>query len=216
MPPQPPENQPIPKFNTITGCDWKRSLKAARIRRNRPNPIDLRISMLLPPMTIIDTIQCLQDTADTRGKVFGPDDSSVLNCLAMVKAIKELATPDQMTLNAYQQLALRTAIVRNADHDLLHAGLGMATEAAEFLDVLKKEHAYGKIMDRVNLVEEVGDLLWYCALACRALDIDLQAVANTNIEKLRVRYPEKYTDAQAITRNIPAERSLLETGCATD
>lgn len=115
-----------------------------------------------------------------------------------------------MNLNTYQELALRTAPAADAGHDIIHAGLGLATEAGEFLDVLKKKHAYSKPIDTVNLREEVGDLLWYCALACRGLDTTLEAVAATNIAKLRARYPEKFTEEAALNRNLTTERQILE------
>ena len=53
--------------------------------------------------------------------------------------------------------------------DLLHAGIGLATEAGEFLDAIKKHIFYGKKLDTVNLAEEGGDTLWYLALAFRKL-----------------------------------------------
>ena len=116
-----------------------------------------------------------------------------------------------MNLNEYQSLALRTAGEnKTAEHDLLHAGMGVITEGAEFLDVLKKEHAYGKPRDMINLHEEIGDVLWYCALACRGLGTTLEAVAQTNILKLQARYPDRFTEEHALVRDLDAERTVLE------
>lgn len=92
----------------------------------------------------------------------------------------------------------------------MHAGLGLASEAGEFIDVLKKRHAYGKPLDIVNLREEVGDILWYCALAARGLGTTLEEIAETNILKLQTRYPAKFTAEQALNRNLTAERAVLE------
>jgi NTP pyrophosphatase (non-canonical NTP hydrolase) len=78
---------------------------------------------------------------------------------------------------------------------LMHAAMGMVTESGEFIDALKKLTIYGKPLDKVNLVEELGDLQWYIALACRALD---------------VRFPDKFTSEQALTRDLDAERGALE------
>lgn len=114
------------------------------------------------------------------------------------------------SLNEYQQAALRTAPVATKEHDLLHAVLGLVTEAAELADVIKKNHAYGKPLDRVNMIEEISDVAWYCALACRALDTDLSTVATLNIDKLRKRYPEKFTEHQALNRDLDGERAVLE------
>jgi hypothetical protein len=76
-----------------------------------------------------------------------------------------------MTLNEYQEAALRTARENVPSyHDLLHGGMGVATEAGELLDVIKKHHAYGKEIDLVNLREEIGMScgIWPCFAVLRA------------------------------------------------
>jgi NTP pyrophosphatase (non-canonical NTP hydrolase) len=93
---------------------------------------------------------------------------------------------------------------------LLHAGMGMNTEAGEFLDVLKKYMMYGKPVDRTNLAEEVGDMLWYIAIACNVLGVSLENLMANNIQKLRTRYPNKFTSYDAIHRNVDAERAVLD------
>jgi NTP pyrophosphatase (non-canonical NTP hydrolase) len=93
---------------------------------------------------------------------------------------------------------------------LTHAGMGLSTETGELLDVLKKHIFYGKPIDWVNLEEEVGDVLWYLALILDLLDISFEEVMKKNIDKLRLRYPNKFTKDDAINRNLEAERSLLE------
>ena len=85
-------------------------------------------------------------------------------------------------------------------YDLLHATLGISGEAGELLDAVKKTFIYNKPLDRENAIEELGDLLWYIALACRTLDISMEDVMKINIDKLSKRYPDKYTDANAIAR----------------
>jgi NTP pyrophosphatase (non-canonical NTP hydrolase) len=94
--------------------------------------------------------------------------------------------------------------------DLLHASMGLVTEAGEFQDALKKHFFYGKELDLVNLKEEIGDCLWYCAVALDALGTDFEAVMQTNINKLNARYPEKFSEDQAINRDVAAEREILK------
>lgn len=106
----------------------------------------------------------------------------------------------------YQQLALRTAKPMDAQDDLLHAALGLTGEAGEFADCIKKHWAYSQDMDAENALEELGDLLWYIALACNALGVGMDHVAAMNIEKLRKRYPGKYQDDLAAFR---ADKQLL-------
>lgn len=96
--------------------------------------------------------------------------------------------------------------------DLIHASMGLVTEAGEFQDMLKKHLYYGRELDTVNLREEIGDLLWYCAIALQALDTDFQSVMQTNIDKLKARYPEKFTEDSANNRDLKVERQILENG----
>ena len=99
---------------------------------------------------------------------------------------------------------------RDKTQDLIHASMGLVTEAGEFQDMLKKHIYYGRELDEVNLKEEVGDLLWYCAIALNALGSDFETVMQTNIDKLKARFPEKFTEENANTRNLDKEREILE------
>jgi NTP pyrophosphatase (non-canonical NTP hydrolase) len=115
------------------------------------------------------------------------------------------------TLNEYQIAALRTAPKPTApEEDLMHAAAGVCTEGGELMDVFKKFHFYGKPIDWTNVEEEIGDVLWYLALACRASGTTLEAVAEKNIAKLKARYPDKFTNFRAINRDLEAERKILE------
>lgn len=93
---------------------------------------------------------------------------------------------------------------------LLHAGMGLCTESGEFVDMLKKHILYGKDLDEVNLAEEIGDIFWYAALACDELGVSFESVMQKNIEKLRARYPNKFTEHDAIHRDLDKERKILE------
>ena len=93
---------------------------------------------------------------------------------------------------------------------LMHSAFGMATEAGEFLDALKKHVFYGKELDRVNLREELGDMFWYIAIACDELGVDFEPIMQRNIEKLKARYGEKFTEEAAENRDLETERKILE------
>jgi len=93
---------------------------------------------------------------------------------------------------------------------LLHAGIGLSTEAGEFLDALKKHIFYGKELDRVNLKEEMGDLFWYLAIACNELGVEFEPLMETNIAKLKARYGEKFSEHKAENRDLDTERTILE------
>ena len=95
-------------------------------------------------------------------------------------------------------------------YDELHMAIGAATEAGELLDIYKKAFAYNKPIDKTNIAEELGDLLWYTVNLMRMLNFDPEGIMGTNVKKLRIRYPEKFTEEKAINRDLDAEREVLE------
>ena len=193
------------------------------------------------------------------------------------------------TLAEYQQLASRTCPdLGTPEKNLLHMNLGITTEVGEFLDVIKKNLAYGKPLDVVNLGEEIADMAWYIANKARLFypksweqqeqehsyeaikeefskifipiyseydielrlaiilgcvitpdsedyvieeveqdfngvrdmvilnyvadlyELDFFQILTNNINKLKVRYPEKFTEEAALNRDLGAEREQLE------
>lgn len=95
--------------------------------------------------------------------------------------------------------------------DDLHMILGIQTESAEIADVYKKNIAYGKDLDLVNVKEEIGDLMWYIVNLCTLKGWDLEDIMHTNINKLKARFPEKFTNENALNRDLDLERAILET-----
>jgi len=93
---------------------------------------------------------------------------------------------------------------------LLHAAMGLTTESAEFVDMLKKHIFYGKPIDYPNACEELGDSLWYVAIAIDVLKVTMNEIMTMNIDKLKLRYPEKFSNDKALNRDLVAERKLLE------
>tara|TARA_Y100001970_G_scaffold278772_1_gene384970 strand:- start:295 stop:696 length:402 start_codon:yes stop_codon:yes gene_type:complete len=76
---------------------------------------------------------------------------------------------------------------------LLTAAVGISAESGEFMEIVKKMIFQGKPCNEDNLEHlkiELGDVLWYVAQACMALDISFEEVADMNIDKLSKRYPE--------------------------
>jgi NTP pyrophosphatase (non-canonical NTP hydrolase) len=102
--------------------------------------------------------------------------------------------------DGYQTLASRTASRKSFQSDMLHAALGLSGEAGEFADAIKKHTVYNQDLDVNNVLEEIGDLLWYCAYACTVLNVSMAEVAELNIRKLSARYPDKYSDHHASQR----------------
>ena len=88
----------------------------------------------------------------------------------------------QMGLNDYQKAASRTAIYK-AEHSILYPALGLAGEAGEVSNKVKKMLRDGNF-DKQGIAAEIGDVLWYLAALSRDLNIDLHDLAMQNLEKL--------------------------------
>ena len=76
---------------------------------------------------------------------------------------------------------------------LMTAAFGMSAEAGEFTEVVKKIFLQAKPYTEENIFHmkrELGDLCWYLAQACMALNISFEEVLEMNYEKLSARYPE--------------------------
>lgn len=92
---------------------------------------------------------------------------------------------------------------------ILHAILGVASEAGEQVEAIEHTLATGRF-DAINLMEESGDTKWYLAMLLRALGFAWDEDERRNIAKLRDRYPEKFTTEAANERDLDAERAILE------
>jgi NTP pyrophosphatase (non-canonical NTP hydrolase) len=107
-----------------------------------------------------------------------------------------------LTLNEYQKLAARTAGAGGGgDRRLIISALGLAGEAGEFANIVKKLTAHGHDISADVLAEELGDVLWYLAEAATTSGLSLGDIARQNVEKLRRRYPEGFSEERS--RNRP-------------
>jgi NTP pyrophosphatase (non-canonical NTP hydrolase) len=79
-------------------------------------------------------------------------------------------------------------------------GLGISGEAGEVADEIKKYVGHGHWKDGFDMPKELGDVLWYVATICQALDLDMGEVAEKNIAKLRARYPQGFSTEASKTR----------------
>ena len=73
---------------------------------------------------------------------------------------------------------------------LLTAALGICAEGGEFTEVVKKIIFQGKPVNEDNIFHmkrELGDIMWYVAQACMALDTDFNEIVEMNVEKLKAR-----------------------------
>lgn len=124
----------------------------------------------------------------------------LIDALKYLEHLKAVAT-DKLTANDYQRMAMRTAGEYDTDYDQLrNAAYGLNGEAGEVIDLLKKHEFQGHDLPDEKLIDECGDVLWYCALLADALGFSLEQVMNRNIDKLRKRYPDGFDKARSINR----------------
>jgi len=106
-----------------------------------------------------------------------------------------------MKMDEYQSLAARTATASGAvEFDTVILALGVAGEAGEVADIVKKAYGHGHGLDVNDLAAELGDVLWYVATLAGLHDVSLSDIAEKNIEKLRRRYPDGFSRDASVNR----------------
>lgn len=120
-----------------------------------------------------------------------------------------------MTGIEYQLLAMRTndrkqgdrlltSVIKEKEYNvptLLYGSLGLAGEAGEVLEIVKKGIFHEKGIDKTHIKKELGDVLWYVALICDACRFNLDDVLEENISKLKKRYPDGFDTEKANHRD---------------
>lgn len=85
--------------------------------------------------------------------------------------------------------------------NLLHAAVGISGEAGELLDAIKKHVVYNKPIDIANVIEELGDLMFYMQAMMNQLDVSWPELEDNNMAKLSERYKGlTYSDKAAQER----------------
>jgi NTP pyrophosphatase (non-canonical NTP hydrolase) len=84
--------------------------------------------------------------------------------------------------------------------ELLHAAIGIAGEAGELLNAVRKHVFDGQPLDEDNVIEELGDLCFYLEAASQAIKMKRGDIEELNMAKLFERYKDGYSDQQAVTR----------------
>lgn len=107
----------------------------------------------------------------------------------------------ELTANEYQKLAMRTCSIpyENKKDMLVHATTGLASEAGEFAGLLQKIYQ-GHEYDKEHAIKELGDCCWMIAEAAVALDVTLEQVMRTNIDKLKARFPDGFDPEKSLHR----------------
>ena len=103
-----------------------------------------------------------------------------------------------MTINQYQKEAMRTASEKC--RSLANCAMGLAGEAGECTDIIKKHLFHGHELDREHLAKELGDVAWYIAVGAEVIGYDLETVLQMNVDKLRARYPTGFSTDRSLYR----------------
>lgn len=123
-----------------------------------------------------------------------------------------------MEAKEYQNLAMRTNDGKGTDRlldwtnvdangkikdpgGLLNGYLGLSGEAGELNDLVKKWIFHKKPLDREHMKKEIGDVCWYIADICHSMGFDLGEIFQMNIDKLKARYPEGFSEQRANNRS---------------
>lgn len=105
-----------------------------------------------------------------------------------------------MTMSEYQRLAGRTINHNLRERELeLHALHGLAGEVGEIHSLFQKVYQ-GHALFGGDVLKELGDLMWFVAELATAEGFDLDYVAQTNIDKLRKRYPDGFDEDRSVNR----------------
>ncbi len=106
-----------------------------------------------------------------------------------------------MTFEEYEKAAARTINPRLSETErLVDAAAGLAEEAGEVLGRVRKHLFMGHALDRERVTRELGDTLWCLTMVAALVGTTLDEVAASNVEKLRQRYPDGYSDAASRAR----------------
>jgi NTP pyrophosphatase (non-canonical NTP hydrolase) len=120
--------------------------------------------------------------------------TQVIDTNKYIEFVRQTTSPASSDFAAL--LTRLTELETSADADvprLMTAAFGISAEAGEFTEVIKKIFLQGKPYNEDNvfhLKRELGDICWYIAQACMALDTTFEEVLQMNYEKLSARYPE--------------------------
>ena len=106
-----------------------------------------------------------------------------------------------MTPNEYQKLAMRTCNLLHSPLDDMacHAVFGLTSEAGEVAGLFQKWYQ-GHELDEEHLMKELGDCLWMIAELCTAYGFSLEDVMQLNIDKLRARYTDGFSEEKSLHR----------------
>lgn len=180
------------------------------IKLNRSNLITL-LKVVVVVAEILDGIK----KATFYNKTAKLEDGLPSNLIQLMQLVQELqwSTQGRGPLGATMDA---NETMENIDPRVFHGILGIITESGELAAaLLKSVEDPNHTVDAVNVQEEMSDIAWYKAILHDTLKLDWGQGLDNVINKLRIRYPDKYSDEAADNRDLDAERAALEVGVTT-
>lgn len=110
-----------------------------------------------------------------------------------------------MDIDVYQKLAMKTAgpvDTQNEGELLAYVAIALTGETGELANKIKKMLWHGHPVDTYQIMDELGDVLWYVARAADLLGLSLNDIATMNLNKLALRYPKGFSSQASIDREI--------------
>ena len=132
------------------------------------------------------------DTGATLENVPVNEPSKKVNTDAYLEFVNAVTSEPSKNADAFEYRIQELRGEGFETHRLLTAAVGMSAEAGEFTEVVKKIFLQGKPYNEENVFHmkrELGDICWYLAQACMALDTSFDEILAMNVEKLKARYP---------------------------
>ena len=150
-----------------------------------------------------------KETLENGSTKFTMTENKVIDTNKYIEFVRQTTSPASSDFAALLSRLTELEVTHDADVPrLLTAALGMSAEAGEFTEVIKKIILQGKPYNEDNvfhLKRELGDICWYLAQACMALDVTFEEVLQLNYEKLSARYPEGTFDVYSSENRIEGD-----------
>lgn len=105
---------------------------------------------------------------------------------------------------------IATSTVHEQRSELQNYINGMVKSVGTIADIAKKSIMYGKELDEYNMKDQLQKIDYYISRSLRLFGQTSAGARESNIEKLKARYGEKFTEAAALERNLEVERAILE------
>lgn len=115
-----------------------------------------------------------------------------------------------MEVREYQKQAMRTNDGRCTERlsnacktelvdigGIVNASFGLSGETGELNDMIKKAIFHGHELNVDSVMKEIGDICWYVAMMCESFGFDMEEIMQMNIDKLKARYPEGFSEEKS-------------------